>query len=95
MEEVTDFERLVYQRNASGKTEKIFLTEKYKKTEVITIYHYDKKGLLVNEDKTKEGKAIYIRYNDKGLVSEMKMVSEEKKGKRHIETNLFEYEFYE
>ena len=95
IEEVTEFGTAVYQRNASGKTEKIFFTEKYKKTEVITIYHDDKKGLLVNEDKTKEGKAIYFRYNDKGLVSEMKMVSEGEKGKKHIETNLFEYEFYE
>jgi len=95
MEEVTEFGRAVYQRDASGKIEKIFFTEEHKKTEVIDVYYYDKNGILVNgKNKTKGGKAMYIRNNDNGLIGEMKIVSEEEADKEQGETTLFEYEFY-
>ena len=93
MEEVTEFGTAVYQRNASGKVEKIFFTEEHKKTEVIAVYYYNENGIILNENKI--SKAMYIRYNDKGLFREMKMVVDEENGKKQSETTLFEYEFYD
>jgi len=94
-EEVNEFGTIVYQRNASGKVEKIFFTEEHKNTEVIAVYYYNEKEIILNEIRIKESKAMYFRYNDKGLINEMRMVIHEENGKKQSQTTLFEYEFYD
>ena len=96
-EEIESSYLMIYQRNAAGKTQKILVKEKGKTTtEEIAAFYFDKKGFVTKgEGTTDGGNVVYFKYNDKGLVSEIKTIFGEKKAKQNTEIILLEYEFYE
>jgi hypothetical protein len=96
-EEIESSYSLIYQRNASGRTQKILLKEKNKSsTEEIAVFYFDKNGFAINGEGTTEGgNTVYFKYNDRGLTSEIKTVFGDKKTNQTTETVLLEYEFYE
>lgn len=95
-EEIDASYTMIYQRNASGKTQKILVKEKDKTgTEVIAAFYFDKNGFTTKGEGTTEGgNNVFFKYNDKGLASEVKTVFGDKKTKQTTETILLEYEFY-
>lgn len=96
-EEIESSYSMIYQRNASGKTQKILVKEKDKNsTEVIAVFYFDKNGFSTKGEGTTEGgNTVYFKYNDKGLASEIKTVVGDKKKNQSSETIILEYEFYE
>jgi len=93
-EEIESSYTLVYLRNAAGEKEKILLKKDNNKTETIAEFYFDKnghayKGIGITEG----GKTVTFKYNDKGLVSEIRTEGKDENGKNEIETVLIAYEF--
>lgn len=95
-EEIESSYSMIYQRTASGKTQKIFRKEKGKSSELIAVFYFDKNVLAIKGEGTAEGGgAVYFKYNDKGLPIEIKTITGEKKSEQTTETTLLDYEYYE
>lgn len=82
---------LQFSYNDKGKLDKIFYYTKGEEPEQIGSIIYGSKGLAERAESLPEEKARYFKYNNKGLVSEMKTVT---KGKTD-NTFFYSYEFWE
>ena len=95
-DEIDGTYKIIYTYNKLGKLEKVFYKEKNKKAKLMGVLTYDQYGLAVKgEGFGEEKKLAYFKYNNKGLISEMKTVYKDKMGKEQSHIVFFEYEYYE